>query len=141
LKPDGGLVKIPIEITNWLTQHIKQFADDGHEPEYLRVLSARYHVLPIFVDWTGFWGLRADGEIFLVDTEYGNEPVIELDDRVRRIALFQGAKKYIQLQPLLPSRPPNAQDCPHCLGKGLIEMPDIPPDRIVCYCGGFGWLV
>jgi hypothetical protein len=136
-------MEIPAEINDWLIQRIEQFADDNHEPEYLRTLSARYHVLPILDDWNGFFGLRADGEIllFLFDTEDGSEPLVELDDRFRRIALFQGAKKYHQLQPLLPSRPSTAQDCPHCLGKGSIEMPGIPPDRIVCYCGGFGWLL
>lgn len=134
-------MEIPAEINDWLIQRIELFERDNNEPEYLRTLSASYQVLPLLIDWTGFWGLRADGEILLVDTEDGNEPVVEMDNRIRRIALFQGAKKYHQLQPLLPSRPPTAQDCPHCLGKGLIEMPGIPPDRIICYCGGFGWLV
>ena len=75
-----------------------------------------------------------------MDTEDGNPPVIETDSRSRRIALFQGAKKYPQLIPLLSERPDSARNCPCCLGSGEINVPGVPPGTIVCYCGGSGWL-
>ena len=128
-------------IRSWLTSMIDGFADDRDQPEYLRLHASRNSVLPLYVDWTGFWGLRADGEILLVFTEQEQEPVVEMDDRIRRIALFQGAKRYSELSPLVPQRPSHAYDCPHCLGTGVIDLPDVGPDVIICYCGGLGWLV
>jgi len=128
------------EIREWLTVRIDAFARDPEEPEYLRFHVSRHSVLPILIGWTGFWGLRADGEIWLVDTEDGPEPAVELDERLQRTALYQGAKKYPDLRPLVPERPEGASDCPHCVCTGRIDVPGFPPDTIVCYCGGFGWL-
>jgi hypothetical protein len=129
------------EFSEWLTQRIAAFTRDDDEPEYLRMHASRSGVLPLLIDWTGFWAIRADGEIWLVDTEDEQEPVVEPDDRLQRIALFQGAKKYPELRPLIPERPEGATDCPHCLGTGRIDLPDVPPDTIICFCGGLGWLV
>ena len=129
------------EISEWLTRRIEAFSRDSEEPEYLRLHVSRHCVLPILIDWTGFWGLRTDGEIWLVDTEDGREPVVELDERLQRVALCQGAKKYPELQPLVPERPEGARDCPHCVGSGRIDVPGVPRDTFVCYCGGLGWLV
>jgi hypothetical protein len=129
------------EISQLLTARIEAFTRDAVEPEYLRLHVSHHRVLPILVDWTGFWGLRADGEIWLIDTEDGREPVREFDERLRRVALCKGAKKYPELQPLVPDRPQGAMDCPHCVGTGRIDAPGVPPDTIVCYCGGLGWLV
>jgi hypothetical protein len=83
------------------------------EPAHLKDLAARYHVLPILVDWIAFFGLRPDGSIFLVPTEEVEEGQLEDDERMRRVAIFRGAKKYPELKPLVPVRPPDAPDCPH----------------------------
>ena len=61
----------------------------------------------------------------------------------RNLVLFQGAKKYPELSELVPSRPPDAEDCSHCNGTGIEPMnekPGLDEERIVCYCGGLGWL-
>jgi hypothetical protein len=128
-------------LVTWLTSQIHELQDDVNEPGYLRLCVSRHHVLPLAIEWTGFWGLRADGEILFVDTEDGRDPVTEEDERLKRMALFQGAKRYKELEALLPERPDKAWDCPNCLGTGRIEVPGVDPDVLVCYCGGFGWLV
>src|SRR4051812_45540589 len=112
----------------------------SEEPVYLKDLAGRYHVLPILIDWTAFWGLRPDGSIFLIPTEDDGEAQAEGDGRIRRIAIFRGAKKYPELKPLVPVRPPDATDCPHCEGHGRIDIPGVEPDTIVCFCGGSGWV-
>ena len=53
------------------------------------------------------------------------------------MALCQGAKKYSELAPLIPNRPPEALDCDSCKGTGRIE--GLP--RVVCNCGGLGWIL
>ena len=113
--------------------------DSSKEPLYLKVLAERFHVLPIYVDWTAFFGLRPDGDIVLVPTEEQGDPELP-DERLRRVAIFRGTKKYPELITLIPHRPLGAPDCPHCEGHGRIDIPGVEPDTIVCYCGGLGWL-
>jgi hypothetical protein len=110
------------------------------EPAYLKLLASRYRILPIYIDWTAFFGLRPDGDILLVPTEEAEDAQPEQDARLRRVAIFRGAKKYPELKPLIPSRPLDALDCPHCEGHGRIDISGIEPDTLVCYCGGLGWL-
>src|SRR5438552_2265797 len=125
-------MKLSLEMSEWLTRRIAAFTHDEMEPEYLRLHVSRHLALPILIDWTGFWGLRANGEIWLIDTEEGQEPVVEIDERHQRIALFQGARKYPELSTLIPKRTAEAKDCPHCGGTGRINISGIPPDTIIC---------
>jgi hypothetical protein len=112
----------------------------SEEPDYLKDLAGQYHVLPILIDWTAFWGLRPDGSIFLIPTEDDVQARPEGDERMCRVAIFRGAKKYPELKPLVPVRPPDAPDCPHCEGHGRIDIPGVEPDTIICFCGGSGWV-
>jgi len=82
----------------------------------------------------------ADGEVIVVPTEEVEEPRIELETRVRRMAIYRGSLKYPDLQPLVQLRSRGSVDCPHCEGHGRIDLPGIEPNTIVCYCGGLGWL-
>ena len=124
----------------WVAERIRTFCANPAEPEYLRFHAEKNNVLPLLVDWTGFYGLRPDAAILMVDTEDGHDAVEEHEARVLQIALFQGVRKYAQLELLLPRRPETARACPHCEGTGRVEMPGIGPDVLVCYCGGAGWL-
>ena len=110
------------------------------EPPNMKSLAGQYHVLPVLIDWTAFWGLRPDGSILLIPTEDEGEARPENDGRMRRVAIFRGAKKYPELKPLVPARPPDAPDCPHCEGHGRIDLPGLEPDTIICFCGGSGWV-
>jgi hypothetical protein len=117
------------------------FTESSGEPGYLKLLAERFEVLPLYVGWTAFYGLRADGEILEVPTEEEGDPPREVDERTRRMAIFRGAKKYPELNPLVPERPAGSPDCSFCEGHGQIDFPGVEPDTIVCYCGGLGWLI
>lgn len=134
-------MKPSTELQGWIEQSIVDYcAASPERPPYLAKWAAQYHVLPTMVDWTAFWGLRPDGEILLIPTEEEGEAQIESDVRVRRMALFQGARKYPELKQLVPSRPTDALDCRHCEGRGQINPPGVEPGTIICFCGGLGWL-
>ena len=133
-------MRMEAELSQWISRHIEAFVRDETQPEYLKLHVSRNSVLPILISWTGFWGLRADGEILVVDTEEGRPAVVERDERERRIALFQGAKTYPELTCLVPERPEEARDCPTCSGTGRLDVTGVEPDTIICSCGGLGWV-
>ncbi len=128
------------QLQDWLSRRIEAYCRDDAEPQYLKAYASRHSVLPLFVDWTGFWGISANGSVLLIDTEEDTPPVLEADARILRIALFQGARKFPELRPLVPRRPDAAGDCPNCHGQGVIDIPGVERGVIVCSCGGLGWL-
>ena len=112
-------------------------SESSEEPPYLKTMAQQHQLLPLLIDWSGFYALSPAGDVFVVSQE-ANTIEVERDERVRRIAIFQGAKKYHALTPLVPDRPSNAVDCNHCEGTGQINLPAVQSDLIVCYCGGLG---
>ena len=44
-------------------------AGSGPDPSGTRALAARYRLLPVYLDWTGFVGLREDGELLFVGSD------------------------------------------------------------------------
>ena len=109
----------------------------------LRGLAAELNALPMFLDFGGCYAIRVDGEIvsFVWDEPYSLKP--ENDPRIRNLVLFQGARKYPELDELVPKRPPEAEDCSHCGGTGIEPMNEklgFDEEMIICYCGGLGWL-
>lgn len=109
----------------------------------LRELATELNALPMSLDFGGCYAIRPNGEIisFRWDDPYNLES--ENDPRIRNLVLFQGAKKYPELSEFVPSRPPVAEDCSHCNGTGIEPMNEklgFDEERIVCYCGGLGWL-
>ena len=105
-----------------------------------KILAERHQVLPIYVGWDGLYGLRVDGEIVLVPTEEEGDAQPDVEERLRRMAIFRGSKKYPVLKQLVPERPGGALDCSYCEGRGQIDIRGVEADTIVCYCGGLGWL-
>jgi len=96
-------------------------------------------------DWGGCYGVRPDGEIVVLDFNqdepYELEP--ETEPRICRMVLFQGSKKYPELSELVPTRPTDAVNCKSCNGTGIEPMNQklgFDEERIVCWCGGLGWL-
>ena len=99
--------------------------------------------LPVFLDWSACMAVRPDGEIIWIDYEEPHRVRLVEDERERNIGLFQGSLRYPDLGFLVPTRPDDAIDCPDCRGKGRISFSEVPErlaDRIVCHCGGNGWL-
>jgi hypothetical protein len=65
---------------------------------------------------------------------------LEDDLRIRNIALFQGSKKYPDLEVLI-EKPHDAHVCEYCQGTGVSPFAEkLSTDAIVCYCGGLGWI-
>jgi hypothetical protein len=134
-------MKLSAELRDRIQSLIHEyFTESSVEPPYLKILAERYQVLPVYIDWTAFYGLGVDGEIVVVPTEEEGDAQPELDERLRRMAIFRGSKKYPVLKQLVPERPAGALDCSYCEGRGQIDIPGVEADTIVCYCGGLGWL-
>ena len=91
-------------------------------------------------DWVGDAVLNSEGEVSFINTE-SKEPQYAFTTRMRRSSLFLGSRRYPELKPLLPERPPNAITCPHCEETGTPKIAATHPifKSIVCRCGGYGW--
>jgi hypothetical protein len=128
-----------------IAKRIADFVDDSSSVyTYAFGAIARFNALPLYFDWSAFMALLPDGHIVWVpyDEEPGDIQVVQ-EEHVRNIGLFRGAKLHPKLQFLLPTKPPNAIDCPDCRGTGKLTFPlgsEHLADRIVCFCGGIGWL-
>jgi hypothetical protein len=88
----------------------------------------------------GFFGVHLDGEI--LGFIYGelDQPIKVEDVRIYNSVLFQGSKVYDRLSGLAPTRSDDDLTCPYCNGSGIVE--DYPglESRLVCFCGGLGWI-
>jgi hypothetical protein len=82
----------------------------------------------------GCFGLRTNGQVICWVHDTPNSVRLVEDPRIRNMALFLGSKKYPAIRSLVPARPPEAIECAHCKGTGEL------PHKVVCYCGGLGWL-
>lgn len=135
----------------------------GQNPDPVPELSApeldavrKSSVLPTLEDWSAFAGITRACELVWVDRDppYSMRPID--DPLYRRFALFEASKRFPTLESLCPTRPDDARTCDHCGGTGRpslgIEQETIRlggrernvrdiADRIVCYCGGVGWLL
>lgn len=112
-------------------------------PIDLRPILNAERILPMMFDWSGFYGIRKNGEILIVDLGPPFEVTSEVDERICRMVLCQGVKRYPELIRLLPIKPDEAVDCSSCDGTGREPMNDrlgFDEETIVCWCGGLGWL-
>lgn len=119
---------------------LTEFLNGADLPEEQKDLARRFQALPLYLDFMGFFGLRRDGSLTFVPWE----PPFELqpvDARMRHVALVQGAARYPELECLRPVRQSDDVVCPSCGGYGRpgVDGKDIS-DKIVCECGGSGWL-
>ena len=113
-------------------------------------------VLPAVGDWSGFGGVSRDATIVWVDRDppYATRPID--DARTQRLVLFQASIRYSSLSSLRPTRPEDARDCNQCGGTGRVSFGIAKQTitmggrkrsvremdaRLVCYCGGLGWLL
>lgn len=99
-------------------------------------------LLPVFLDWVGFIGLREDGELLFVSWDPPHEAAIVREPHLRRTAMVAAAEKYPELAALVPQRPPEAEPCAFCGGSGRPMVQGEPvPENVRCACGGLGWLL
>lgn len=122
------------------------FSLNFDEPIDLKKFAAELNVLPVSINFSTCYAVNPDGEIAVLD--FNNENVysfleFEQDPRIRNLVLCQGAKRFPGLAKLVPSRPIDAVDCKYCEGTGIEPMNKklgYDTERIVCYCGGLGWI-
>jgi hypothetical protein len=108
--------------------------------ERTAALVRRVSALPLLQDMGGFDGLRPSGELVEVSWEQP-ESLREIhDQRVANMALYCGSRKFPQLAELAPQRTAAAVPCNSCGGSGLAPVPPHLQDRLLCWCGGLGWL-
>ena len=110
-----------------------------HPISRIEELAIELGVLPLWVDWTVFLAIRADGEVLVVDHETPDpNPRPANDLTFVAIALVEGAARYPELAHVLPTRPAGRGACATCGGKGTLSM---SRGSVVlhCVCGGLGW--
>jgi hypothetical protein len=110
-------------------------------PEGLPALAKRLGVLPLTWDMGGCLALRPTGEVVSWAWDQEEQVSLERSARVRHVAMFQGAAKFVDLRPFLPVRPADAPICTSCSGTGIASgLPQELGEQVVCLCGGSGWL-
>jgi hypothetical protein len=123
---------------NLIAVTMEQFlAASSPDPLSLRKLAAEIQALPLVQDMGGCYAIRCNGDIVSFAWDSPDQIDREEDPRIRNMAIFQGSRKYPALRALIPPRPAIARTCPQCQGRG--ELP-VPMTRVICYCGGLGWL-
>ena len=109
----------------------------------LRKIAAELNVLPLYLDWSGAFGIRSNGEFFSFSYEKPYEIKTDYNQREINGILFRGSKKYPELHEIMPLRTTNSIECSSCNGTGIDPMNEkigFTEERIVCFCGGLGWL-
>ena len=91
--------------------------------------------LPLYVGWLSVLGVRPDGTFVRWNHEADPTVVSPVTERLRRLAIAEGCKRYPELDVLWPERPASATSCEACGGSGRL------PEPIICSCGGVGWIV
>ena len=99
-------------------------------------------LLPLYLGFGAFIGLREDGELLSVAWESPHDQELVREPLWRRVAIVAGAEEYSELGYLVPRRPPEALACPICDGTGrpTVNGREVP-SNIRCMCGGLGWLL
>lgn len=131
---------IPEQLAARIAQYIEDYPSTPDATSELCTLVAQENVLPLMCDMGGVYTLSANGEVrsFLWDDTLHGQ--VEYDPRVINIALFQGSKKYPELESLI-EKPADARVCESCHGSGIEpKAKALNTDAIVCYCGGLGWV-
>lgn len=123
-----------------LQAQIQQWIDEFEPSDELgawpqRVMKER-NIFLIHGNQAYLWYLTPAGIVFCLDPDtFARSMDVETDARSALNAVAQGARRRPELKEMLPPRPPEAVDCPHCRGTG-------DEDQFgKCACAGLGWLV
>ncbi len=114
----------------------------GFDPPLdVRRIAEEMNLLPVVLDMGGCLGLRPNGEVASFVWDDPQTLRTEHGIRIRNLAYHQASLRYGALKWLKPQRPHDAVVCSHCSGSGRCSTFPLPlADRIICYCGGLGWL-
>jgi hypothetical protein len=100
----------------------------------------RIGLWPVFTDWVGRFALDAKGEPWFaerLDWE-DRQPVSEPD--LRHVVLALASRRYRRFRHLRPRRTTTAVTCTGCGGPGYLPLPPSQRFKIICQCGGVGWV-
>lgn len=112
--------------------------DPGSDPksQLIRPYVA-LNCLPIVWDSGGLFALRPNGDVVSIQWDQPESIQVISESRIRNTVLYSASCKFTELASLAPRRPESSKICPHCKGTGALQP---PYDKVVCYCGGLGWL-
>jgi hypothetical protein len=134
-------VAVSSKMSVWIAARIDRYAAEATEPyqQWEATIVAKFAVLPLIRHWFETFGLRADGEVVRWATADHPDPytgIRPVDDRVDWLsALVEGARRYPELQSLLPPREPGSVDC-QC-----VSIPLFSSGKFICpECCGLGWV-
>jgi hypothetical protein len=134
-------MKLPPDVALAIDASLETLASEwGDHPSGVAPIAIRHKVLPLYLDWTGFFALSRNGDVLWIDWDATDvaEPVSDL--RWRDIGLIQGARRYPALRALLPGKSPGATICPGCSGSGDLGTRNPALKELVCQCAGLGWI-
>jgi hypothetical protein len=101
-------------------------------------LSQKFTALPIGSGEFSYFLLHPDGEVISIDCLDSVEVERSCESYRLSTILAWGAERYPALAPLIPERPPEAEDCPLCGGSGTDVS--VAGDEMTCvWCSGLGW--
>lgn len=134
-------VAMSLDLSAFVTARIANYAAEATESYQVSEAAsvAEFHALPLIRHWFETIGLRADGEIVQWSTDDSLEPfqgAKPVDERYFWLsALVVGAKRYPELQTLLPIRGMSTVDC-QCVAHPIFAV-----GKVLCSeCCGLGWV-
>lgn len=130
---------------NTLEEALRKYLNSKTEHSLsVRTLAERDRVIPILLEWGGLWALSLSAEVFFYPFDDAFEPRLgretESSTRIRNTINHLAAKTYSELKHLAPVRGDSDVTCGGCNGSGVVDGPIELRDRVVCYCGGLGWV-
>lgn len=94
-----------------------------------------------YADWMGVMAVDESAEVWFIphgETWAAKKRVAELE--IRHAVRAQAAKRYPRVKALRYNSPPEHDICPTCDGTGTPHLPPSLRYRVVCQCGGLGWI-
>lgn len=138
---------VELEISQYIEDRLQEFINSKDEDKLdVRSIAAMLNALPLYLDMGGGYAIRPDCEIVVFAWDDEENFQIERDALNRNIALNQGSKKFPELKRLIAPRSADDPDCSGCNGTGIsliysqLGMNLDERERLVCYCGGLGWV-
>ena len=107
--------------------------DDERRGDNDRLIAIKANALPVYLDMSGTICITTKGEVLLFEPESGQITIIN-DEKWKTIAAVSTAKRYPDLQEIIPARPSLAEECPDRLAR----VSKIPHDEA---CEAFGHAV
>ena len=95
----------------------------------------------VYADWMCIYTIAEDGITYYSARVDLTDQAQLTDAKHINIVRHLAAERYPELAHIEPLRTPDDPDCSSCGGTGVPDLPaEVPRDRIICECGGLGWI-